>query len=147
MNNRENRTWLRYGLFPYTLQSKRSFPSHSTPGARRIYWSISSSCQQGTGTLCVLCILIPALGNMTLLSSMANSVIASPKCLFSFSHFFLVQTEQSSLLTVNVFLQTQSSLSAGLCSFSLELVFHLITAHSLDLWARNYFFSALGEKK
>lgn len=34
MNNRENGTWLRYGLFSYILQSKRSFPSHSTPGGQ-----------------------------------------------------------------------------------------------------------------
>lgn len=59
----------------------------------------------------------------------------------------MAKTEHSSLHTVNVFLQHQFSFYAGSSSFSLELLFHLVTASNLLGFSgqKLFFFSCLGK--
>lgn len=62
-------------------------------------------------------------------------------CYFHFPHFilffFLMKKERKSLPIINVILQYHIFLYAGSCSFSLELVFHLVTTSSLsDFWGQ-----------
>ena len=58
----------------------------------------------------------------------------------------MVKTEHSSSHTVNVFLQYQFSFYAGSSSFSLELVFHLVTASNLlGFLGQKLFFFCLGK--
>lgn len=59
----------------------------------------------------------------------------------------LVKMEYGSLHTISAFLQYQFSFYARSSSFSLELVFHLVTASSLlgCLGQQLFFFSCLGK--
>lgn len=131
------------------IMVKEKFSSHSTPlVARRTYWSISSSGQQGAGAFFpVLCILIAGLGSIALLSSMANSVIVSPKCLFSFSLF--PWCKQNAALCVLSVSFCNTSLPSPLVLVHLAwnwcFIWSLLTV-CLAFWARNFFFFCLGKK-
>lgn len=117
--------------------------------ARRTYWSISSSCQQGAGAFFhVLCILKGGLGSIALLPSMANSVIVSPKCLFSFSPFSWCK--QNTALCILSMSFCNTSLPSPLVLVHLAwnwcFIWSLLTV-CLAFWARNYFFFLSAEKK